>query len=104
MDMEGKWSLAPAYDLTYIFNIGGYLPEVTHRKKVSVSFDINGKHYSNVSVEQTYKGNYHLLADINGKERKFIIGKNKPEYSMIQSAGTSSLTDKQLKEMREKYF
>ncbi len=53
---------------------------MTHRKKVSVSFDINGKHYSNVSVEQTYKGNYHLLADINGKERKFIIGKNKPEY------------------------
>ena len=79
-------------------------PEVTHRKKVSVSFDINGKHYSNVSVEQTYKGNYHLLADINGKERKFIIGKNKPEYSMIQSAGTSSLTDKQLKEMCEKYL
>lgn len=30
MDMEGKWSLAPAYDLTYIFNIGGYLPEETH--------------------------------------------------------------------------
>jgi len=44
------------------------------------------------------------LADINGKERKFIIGKNKPEYSMIQSAGTSSLTDKQLKEMCEKYL
>ena len=41
-----------------------------------MSFDINGKHYSNVSVEQTYKGNYHLLADINGKERKFIIGKD----------------------------
>lgn len=53
---------------------------MTHRKKVSVSFDINGKHYSNVSVEQKYKGNYPLLADINGKERKFIIGKNKPEY------------------------
>lgn len=77
---------------------------MTHRKKVSVSFDIIGKHYSNVSVEQKYKGNYHLLADINGKERKFIIGKNKPEYSMIQSAGTSSLTDKQLKEMCEKCF
>lgn len=45
---------------------------MTHRKKVSVSFD--------------------------------IIGKNKPEYSMIQSAGTSSLTDKQLKEMCEKYL
>lgn len=54
---------------------------MTHRKKVSVSFDINGKHYSNVSVEQKYKGNYHLLADINGKERKSIIGKNKPEYN-----------------------
>lgn len=30
MNREGRWSLAPAYDLTYIFNIGGYLPETTH--------------------------------------------------------------------------
>jgi serine/threonine-protein kinase HipA len=27
MDQEGHWRLAPAYDVTYIFNTGGYLPE-----------------------------------------------------------------------------
>lgn len=39
MDEQGKWSLAPAYDMSYIFNTGGYLPENTHcimvRGKVS---------------------------------------------------------------------
>ena len=129
MNKEGRWSLAPAYDLTYIFNIGGYLPETTHclmtrgklsghtkedalaiarengiRKaesiihqvadavanfrnfaercgvkeqwtsavestlnrhlegwgftrdnSTSVSFELNGRHYSNVRIEQTYK-------------------------------------------------
>ncbi len=178
MNMEGKWSLAPAYDLTYIFNIGGYLPETTHclmmRGKLSghtkedalaiasengirkaesiirqvadavsqfrnfaernsvreqwtsavestlnrhledwgfnlgnsssVSFELNGSHYSNVRVEQTYKGNYHLLADIDGKERKFVIGRNKPEHAIIQSTGTSNLTEEQLKEMCGKHF
>lgn len=30
MDEQGRWSLSPAYDLTYIFNTGGYLPEKRH--------------------------------------------------------------------------
>lgn len=30
MDEQGRWSLSPAYDLTYIFNNGGYLPEIHH--------------------------------------------------------------------------
>ena len=178
MDREGKWRLAPAYDLTYIFNIGGYLPEMTHclamraklyghtkddaltmakdngirrsesiiqqvaeavaqfrsfaerynvkeqwisavettlnghlenwgftdHKKASLSFDIYGQHYTNVRIEQTYKGNYHLLANINGKERKFVIGKNKPEYSMIQSTGIANLSQEQLMELCNTYF
>ncbi len=27
MDSSGKWGLSPAYDLTYVFNTGGYLPQ-----------------------------------------------------------------------------
>lgn len=178
MDREGKWSLAPAYDLTYIFNIGGHLPETTHcltmrgklfgqtkedalavakengirkaesiiqqvadavskfrsfaerngvkkqwtsavestinrhledwgltlGKTSSASFTLNGRYYSNVRIEPTYKGNYHLLADIDGKERKFVIGRNKPEHATIQSIGTANLTEEQLKEMCGKYF
>lgn len=30
MDERGRWSLSPAYDLTYIFDNGGYLPERHH--------------------------------------------------------------------------
>lgn len=39
MTQQGRWSLAPAYDITYIFNTGGYQPERQHcmlmRGKVS---------------------------------------------------------------------
>ena len=30
MDESGHWRLSPAYDLTYIFNVGGFLPERMH--------------------------------------------------------------------------
>ena len=30
MTRQGRWSLAPAYDLTFIFDKGGYLPEREH--------------------------------------------------------------------------
>ena len=30
MDEHGRWCLSPAYDLTYIFNMGGFLPETRH--------------------------------------------------------------------------
>ena len=30
MDEKGRWSLSPAYDMTYIFNTGGFQPETRH--------------------------------------------------------------------------
>ena len=30
MDESGQWQLSPAYDMTYIFNAGGFLPEEMH--------------------------------------------------------------------------
>ena len=30
MDEKGRWRLSPAYDMTYIFNVGGFLPEKMH--------------------------------------------------------------------------
>lgn len=30
MEEDGRWSLSPAYDMTYIFNTGGFLPETHH--------------------------------------------------------------------------
>jgi serine/threonine-protein kinase HipA len=55
-------------------------------------------------VEQTYKGNYHLLANIDGAERKFVIGKNKEDFASIELIGLANLTTDHLKTMVAKYF
>lgn len=178
MDDTGKWRLAPAYDLTYIFNMGGYLPEPMHcmpmggkfqghtkedtlalakengiRKaeaiiqqvadaiaqfrtyankydvkekwvnavettlmehlaawgycsdmKEKLSIEIDGKLYQDIKLEQAYKGNFHLIAAIDGKERKFVIGKNKPEYSKILSVGINQFKAEDLFDLVKKYL
>lgn len=177
MDERGVWRLSPAYDLTYIFNTGGFLPETTHclmmrgkasghsmddvmavanengiRKAESIirevaeaikmfryfaerngvrekwigsvenclsshlenwglnqarkcySFELNGMGFSNVYLEQAYKGNYHLYVTVDGRERKFVIGPKKEEYSLIDSTGLRNLTEDQMKAMVARYF
>lgn len=37
-------------------------------------------------------------------ERKFVISKNKEEFSLIKKAGVSNITDEQLDMMACKYF
>ena len=56
---------------------------------------INGHIVSNIRIEQAYKGNFHLLATIDGKERKFVISKNKEVFKLIEKTGVSNLTYEQ---------
>ena len=65
---------------------------------------INDHLVSNIRIEQAYKGNFHLLAEIDGKERKFVIGKNKEEFALIEKTGVAHLSADQLRAMVEKYF
>ena len=44
MDEQGRWNLSPAYDMTYIFNTGGFLPETQH------CLMIQGK-YTDITIE-----------------------------------------------------
>ncbi len=178
MNEDGSWRLSPAYDITYIIDKGGYLPNKDHcmyiraklhditrsdviefardngirrpdaiiRDVVSslkqfrtiatdngvseswigrvestiveqlkawgeweyetadIAIEINGHTVSNIHIEQTYKGNYHLLANIDGTERKFVITKNKEEFASIEQIGLANLTVDQLKAMVAKYF
>lgn len=167
MSEGGIWRLSPAYDITYVINRGGYLPNEDHcmfiRAKLSgvtrrdiidfardngirrpdaiirdvvsslknfrqvalrhcvaeewigrvestivghlkafgeregegmhLPVEINGHKIKNIHLEEAYKGNYHLYADIDGDERKFVIGKNKEEFSLIKKSGVSNITD-----------
>lgn len=177
MDETGRWRLSPAYDMTYIFNAGGHLPETMHclmmRGKLSgwtkddaltlakengirkaeaiisevaeaikqfrpfaqkhhaqvrwissieqtlnanmeawglsgsdkgISFPIDGHKLTDVHVEQTYKGNFHLLATIDGKEHKFVIAKNKEEYTFIETIGVLHLSEDYLMMLVKKYL
>lgn len=177
MDKTGKWSLSPAYDMTYIFNSGGFLPETAHclmmRGKLSghtkedvinfalengikkvetiiqqvadairkfaslahkigmqqkwinaiestlfshleewgladkqtlATMNINGEIFENIHIEQAYKGNFHLYSTINGKERKFVITKNKPEYAEIQKVGINNLSQDYIRTLLQKYL
>ena len=179
MNEDGTWRLAPAYDITYIFDSGGFLSNEDHcmyiraklrgitrddviqlakdngirrpdaiirdivkaikqfrvvatkygvaeqwigRIETTIAehlkswgeleaitcstgeFVINGHTVKNIRMEQAYKGNFHLLAEIDGQERKFVIGKNKEEFSLIESIGIANLSSDQLKGMMEKYF
>lgn len=179
MSEDGTWRLSPAYDITYIFDNGGFLPNEDHcmyirgklrditrddvilfakdngiRRPDAIIRDVvkalkqfrtvasrhgvaeqwtgrveatiadrleswgesdtgsaaicefvtNGHSVKNIRLEQAYKGNFHLLAEIDGIERKFVIGKSKEEFSLIESTGMANLSQDQLREMVEKYF
>ena len=177
MDESGKWQLSPAYDMTYIFNTGGFLPEKMHcmmmqgklqgqtledalalgkengirkaesiigevasairqfrhfaeecevsqrwigavettlnqhlaewgllERRKNVAFRIGETLFEKVRVEKTYKGNYHLLCEVDGKERKFVITGKKEEYALIDRVGTENLTDEQLYSLVESFF
>ncbi len=67
-------------------------------------FDIDGKSCTDVRIEQAYKGNFHLYASIDGRECKFIIGKNKLEYATIQETGLSNLPESMLRDLVAKYL
>ena len=171
MHEDGSWRLSPAYDVTYIIDTGGYLPNEDHclyvRAKLrnitrddaiqfardngirrpdaiirdvvaslkqfrslaqkngvsdewtgrveatilthlrawgespetaaAPSFTVNGHTVADVRVEQAYKGNFHLLATIDGRERKYVIGKNRDAFSLIEQTGAAHLTAAQLR-------
>lgn len=177
MNEDGSWRLSPAYDITYILDNGGFLPNEDHclyirtklrniirddviqfarengiRRPDAIIRDvvealkqfrsiatkygvsekwtgrvettiinhlkawgewkddtmpvqtINGHKVSDIRIEQAYKGNYHLLANIDGRERKFVIGKDKEDFSLIEKKGIVNLSADQLTAMITKYF
>ena len=73
-------------------------------QRKDISFSIDGTLFENVRVEQTYKGNYHLLCEVNGKERKLAITNKKDEYALIDKVGVDNLTKEHLVLLTKKFF
>lgn len=175
MNRSGEWSLTPAYDMTYIFNIGGFQPHREHcllmRGKYAewtredvicfaadngirnaekiirqaaeavmrfrplaekngvrsewigrieecltghlrewgflVDAERNdwktrdGQCVTNVYLEQAYKGNIHLYATIDGRQRRWIFRPSMPEYALLAEAGIQHVSEERLRQMVE---
>ncbi|MDE7086290.1 MAG: type II toxin-antitoxin system HipA family toxin [Prevotella sp.] len=177
MDKKGVWRLSPAYDMTYIFDTGGYLPnkehclmiggklqDITHDdiisfaaecgirqpesiirkvtaaissfrelaqrnnvreewigrvenclnqhlsawgyvpKEQSFAFSIDGHKVTATHIEAVYKGNYHLLATIDGRQLKYVLRTGTDAHEAITSKGLSNLTENELRLLVEKYL
>ena len=177
MNREGSWRLSPAYDMTFIFDSGGYLPNEEHclmvggklsnityddilgfaeecgirdaeniiKEVVSVlksfrelaqkngvkeewmgrietcinahlsfwffsanlqsySFEVDGHLVKDAHIHSAYKGNYHLLASIDGRIVKYILRKNLPDHIQIVEKGLSNLTLEDVRSLVVKYL
>lgn len=178
MNRQGVWRLSPAYDMTYIFDTAGYLPNKDHclmiggklqdisledaiafaketgirapesiiRKIVAAvssfrslaqkngvrdewigrietcikehlsswgyvhneqSFSYmspSGQSIDSAHIEAVAKGNYHLLATIDGREYKYIIRKGTPEHEEIAAQGLSNMTEAEMKNLVDRFL
>jgi serine/threonine-protein kinase HipA len=176
MQKDGSWRLSPAYDITYIIDNGGYLPNEDHclyiraklrnvtredviqfahdngiRRPDSIIRDvvgslkqfrsvatkygvseqwtgrveatiighmkawgegeeqtsaltINGHLITDFHLKQQFKGNYLLLATIDGKELKYIIRKGTPEHEELTRTGLANITEEMKKELIERFL
>jgi serine/threonine-protein kinase HipA len=74
-------------------------------EKPKTTFTLQSGHsFENVHIETTYKGNYHLLATIDGKALKYIIRKGTPEHDEITETRPSKLTEERIKELVEQFL
>ncbi|MDE6548908.1 MAG: type II toxin-antitoxin system HipA family toxin [Muribaculaceae bacterium] len=177
MNREGLWRLSPAYDMTFIFDSGGYLPNEEHCLMIggklknityedilgfaeecgirdaeniikevvfalksfrelaqkngvkeewmgrietcinahlsswgfsanlqSYSFEVDGHMVKDAQIHSAYKGNFHLLASIDGRIVKYILRKNLPDHIQIVEKGLSNLTLEDLQSLVAKYL
>ena len=66
--------------------------------------DTQGCVIENIRIEQQFKGNYHLLATIDGRKRKFVIRKKTIEHEEISRIGISHLSVDYLKDLVSKFM
>lgn len=64
----------------------------------------SGHRIETAHIETAYKGNYHLLASIDGKEMKYIIRMGMPEHDAITKVGQPNIPEEMIKELVNRFF
>ena len=78
--------------------------DLWEERSESSAKQIEGYAVTDLHIEQQYKGNYLLLATIDGRNMKYIIRKGTQEYDDIVKIGLASMTEEIKKELVSLYF
>ena len=73
--------------------------DLWEERSESSAKQIEGYAVIDFHIEQQYKGNYLLLATIDGRNMKYIIRKGTQEHDDIAKAGLASMTEEKKKEL-----
>ncbi|MBO4850200.1 MAG: hypothetical protein J5529_04770 [Prevotella sp.] len=65
----------------------------------AASMTVEGHHVTDFHLEQQFKGNYLLLASIDGKGLKYIIRKRTPEHDLLTKTGLANISDEMKTEL-----
>ena len=101
MDRQGRWSLSPAYDLTFIFNIGGFQPETRHCLMVCGKYsDITLEDVKSLAKENGIRRTeriirevaeaihgFRTLAELNGVKERWITAVEKTLHNNLEKWG-----------------
>ncbi len=113
MTPNGEWSLAPAYDMTFIFNTGGFQPEERHclmtrgkltgvtREDVILFAHDNGIRKPEATIEKVAKAisTFRELATKNGVHQEWIERINTCISSHLADWGFGVVRQKENKQM-----
>ena len=70
----------------------------------SSAIQVEGHTVTDFHIELQYKGNFLLLATIDGRNMKYIIRKGTQEYDAIAMTGLASMTEEKKKELISLYL
>ena len=65
----------------------------------SSAIQVEGHTITDFHIELQYKGNFLLLATIDGRNMKYIIRKGTQEYDAIAMTGLANMTNEKKKEL-----
>lgn len=73
-------------------------------KKVFSFVSSDGTEVENVRFERTRSGNIHIMAQVNGRDVKYVVTDKKPLYKEILDAGFNAMPDRKKEELAVEYL
>ena len=104
--VKDEWATRVAGFLSSQLTAWGYIgTDASGSSESNPDFmELAGHAVSHARLEQAYRGNYHLLATIDGKAHKYVFRMGTPEYESIARKGGDNLSKEDLRELVTRFL